>query len=140
MRGLVSKPVIGGAILLHCWIFLCCPIHSALLAQETSNPCADAERQAALDNSSGTWFAIGCLTGLTGWLISVIIDPNAPASPLVGKSPEYVAAYSDCYRHKAKDIRSRNALVGCMVSTGVIAVAYTVLLIAATSDETYNTW
>jgi hypothetical protein len=138
MRGLVSKPAIGGAILLHCWIFVFCPIHSALFAQEPSNACADAERQATQDFSASTWFAIGCLAGVTGWLVSIIIDSSAPASPLVGKSPEYVAAYSDCYRQKAKDIRSKNALTGCIVSTTVIVVTYSVLLIAAASTAEEN--
>jgi hypothetical protein len=106
--------------------------------QDTQTGCADGERQAQSDISGGTWFAIGCLAGLIGYLIAMS-EPNPPAMQLMGKSPEYVAAYTDCYRKKGKNIKSKNALTGCLVGTGATIVLYAIL-IAAASDESSSSF
>jgi hypothetical protein len=55
---------------------------------------------------------------------------------LMGKSPEYVAAYTDCYRKKGKSIKTKNALTGCLVGTGVTVAIYAIAIAAASSNET----
>lgn len=103
--------------------------------QDAQAGCTDGERQAQSDISGGTWFAIGCLAGLIGYLIAMS-EPNPPAMQLLGKSPEYVAAYSDCYRKKGKNIKSKNALTGCLVGTGATVVLYAILIAAASDENT----
>ena len=105
-----------------------------ILAQDVATACLDAERQAESDVDSTTWFAIGCLLGLVGWLIGMVSETSPPAAQLMGKSPEYVAVYTDCYKKKAKSIKTSKALIGCLVGTGVTTLLY-VLLIAAAADE-----
>ena len=104
--------------------------------QEAQKGCADGERQAESDISGGTWFAIGCLAGLIGYVIS-LSEPNPPATKLLGKSPEYVAAYTDCYRQKGKKIKSKNALTGCLVGTGATVALYAIAIAAASGNTTY---
>jgi hypothetical protein len=128
------RPAAIAMAFVYFWIFLVFPINSALFAQETSTACSDAERQATTDVSGGTWFAIGCLAGFIGWLIAYSMDTNPPAASLVGKSPEYVAAYSDCYKKKAKGIKSNRALVGCLISTGAALIIDVAVLASSSSD------
>ena len=63
-------------------------------------------------------------------------EPNPPAAQLLGKSPEYVVAYTDCYRKKGKSIKTKNALYGCLVGTGVTVVIYAIIIAAAADEET----
>lgn len=103
--------------------------------QDAGTGCMDGERQAQSDVNGTTWFAIGCLAGLIGYLIAMQ-EPNPPATQLIGKSPEYVAAYTDCYRKKGKDIKTKNALYGCLVGYGVVGIFYAILIAAAADDDT----
>lgn len=96
----------------------------------------EAQIQARNDVSGTLWLAVGCLLGFVGWLGAILIIPNPPAVSLLGKSPEYVAAYTDAYRVQAKSIQSNQALVGCLVGTGLEVLAYA-LLIAAAKSTTY---
>ena len=107
-----------------------------LMAQQMqTEACAAAERDATMDTNTTLWFIAGCCGGLTGLLISYIYAPSPPATRLLGKSPEYVAAYTDCYKAKAKKIQSSKALTGCFVSAAAYVV-YIVLVIAAAGEET----
>lgn len=108
-----------------------------ILAQEsqTQQATREAQVQAASDVNSTTWFIIGCLLGAIGWLISFLVEPNPPAAQLLGKSPDYVAVYTDAYKRKAKSIQQNKALIGCLVGTGVSVAAY-VILFAIAAEET----
>ena len=91
--------------------------------------------QAARANTNGTmWLAVGCIGGLLGLVVAYVYEPNPPATLLLGKSPEYVAAYTDAYKTTAKSVQSGKALTGCIVGTIVTAVLYAVA-IAAASDS-----
>ena len=95
--------------------------------------CSDGERRAKEDINTTTWLAIGCLAGLIGYLIA-LSEPNPPATELLGKEPEYVASYTDCYRNEGKSIKSKNALTGCLVGTAA-SVALIVIIAASSSDN-----
>jgi len=95
-----------------------------------------AGAQAARASTNGTmWFAAGCLFGWLGLLVAYVIQPNPPATMLLGKSPEYVAAYTDSYRMTARGVQTGRAWTGCIVGTIVQVVGY-VLLVAA-AEATY---
>ncbi len=112
---------------------------NALPQMDTQQACADAEAQAINDISGTTWFLIGCIIGVVGYLVAVAVETNPPASALVGQPPEYVAAYTDCYKRKAKEIKSKNALYGCLAGTGASCLFYLLLAAAAGSaaETTY---
>ena len=110
---------------------------SSLPAQEqemVAEARAAGERDAELDANRTLWFAAGCLGGITGLLVSYIYTPSPPAVRLLGKSPEYVAVYTDAYRQKARKIQSGQALLGCGVACGAY-VAYFVILFSSLDSE-----
>ncbi len=83
--------------------------------------------QAARTNVNGTlWLAVGCLGGLLGVAIAYIYEPSPLSTMLLGKSPEYVAAYTDSYKMTAKKIQTNKAWTGCIAGT-LLYVALVVL-------------
>jgi len=95
-----------------------------------------AGEQAARANVNGTaWLAIGCIGGLLGVIVAYVYEPSPSATMLLGKSPEYVAAYTDAYKTTAKKVQTGKAWTGCIAFT-VIYVAIYVLAIAAAESTT----
>jgi len=139
----LPKGITVGICVMLAFALLVIPIISkdmlatAALPQDAQTACADAERQAQSDINGTTWMAIGCLTGLIGYLIAMQ-EPNPPATHLLGKSPEYVAAYTDCYRKKGKEIKTKNALYGCLAGTAAYVLLW-VIVIAAAEEEATDT-
>ncbi len=108
---------------------------SFLLAQEDAVTLAkmDAEQH----TSKILWFAAGFFLNIFGWILAYFITPTPPASRLVGKSPEWVAVYSDAYKEKAKSIQTKYALYGCLLNTalqtGIAAITLLPSLLSATT-------
>lgn len=96
---------------------------------------ADGERDAQAAANKPLWFAAGCLGGLIGLVVAYAIEPNPPATKLLGKSPEYTAAYTDAYKGAAKSTQTRMALYGCGTAA-VFYIVYFVVVIAAASSTT----
>jgi hypothetical protein len=91
----------------------------------------DGERDARTDVSGTLWFIAGCCMSGTGVFFAYLYAPNPPATRLLGKSPEYVAAYTDAYRAAAKGTQTSNAWSGCVVfglSYSALVVVYYLLL------------
>lgn len=99
----------------------------------------DAQRDAQRDANGSMWFILGCLLGPTPIVIAYVVDPSPPMSRLMGKSPEYVATYTDTYREEVKRIRTKNALWGFLLSAGGCTVLYIAYIgvIAATVFPLY---
>ena len=89
-----------------------------------------AERDAQNDVNTSLWFLGGCLGGVIGLIIAHGVEPAPPATRLLGKSPEYVAFYTDAYKAKAKKLQTNSALGGCVVSA-LASVLYIVVLAEA---------
>ena len=140
MEKVLLKSVSFSLVMILSILLVITPITvNVILAQEVATACIDAERLAESDINGTTWFAIGCFLGILGWVIGLVADTSPPATQLMGKSPEYVAIFTDCYKKKAKSIKSNNALYGCLVGTTVSVVLYVVLL-AAAADASNNTY
>lgn len=90
-----------------------------------------AERDARADTNTGLWFLGGCLGGVVGVIVAYAVEPAPPATRLLGKSPEYVAFYTDAYREKAKTLQANSALGGCIVN----GLATAVIFMAAAAAE-----
>ena len=58
-------------------------------------------------------------------------EPSVPASALIGKSPEYVAFYTDTYILKSKDLQFQYALEGCIASGVMCCMGYCLIGIAS---------
>ena len=93
------------------------------------------ERDAQADTNTGLWFLGGCLGGVVGVIIAYAVEPAPPATRLLGKSPEYVAFYTDAYTEKAKSLQANSALGGCIVNG--LAIAVYVMAVVAAQASTY---
>jgi len=99
-----------------------------------------AGEQAARANTNGMlWMAIGCVGSWVGVAAAYIYEPSPPATPLLGKSPEYVAAYTDAYKATAKNVQTGKVWTGCIISAVLYTVSYVLLFAAAaaTTDTVY---
>lgn len=76
----------------------------------------DAERDAEAHISKGMWFGIGCIFPGVGLLAPYFYQPAPPTSVLLGKSPEYIAYYTDTYKRKTQNLQFTSALGGCVTS------------------------
>ena len=83
-----------------------------------------AGEQAARVATNGTlWLAAGCLFTWIGLLVAYVYQPVPPATQLLGKSPEYVASYTDAYKISAKRVQVNRAWIGCIASSLVYIAA-----------------
>ena len=78
-----------------------------------------AQRDAQADVNIGLWFLGGCCGNVIGVIIAYANEPAPPATRLLGKSPEYVAFYTDAYRKKAKSLQANSAWTGFAVFAAV---------------------
>ena len=101
---------------------------------------ADAEQDVSTDVNGPLWFLGGCLGNLTVIIIAYVFEPTPPASRLLGKSPEYIAVYTDTYRTKAKNLQTARALAGCLTGTAVTCVGYSFLIIPTINDSSSIFW
>ena len=81
---------------------------------EQAQAIQDAERDAEAHTNKAMWFGIGCLFPGVGLLAPYFYQPAPPASALLGKSPEYVASYTDTYKRKTQNLQFTSAIGGCI--------------------------
>ncbi len=98
--------------------------------EELKNARAYAEAVAKDKVAAQTWVAAGLLLGPIGVLFAYATTPSLPESYLVGKSPEYVEAFTDAYTEKGKSIQRSRALQGCVA--GVVVGGCVYLMISTT--------
>ena len=96
----------------------------AALAQQYSvqAAAATAERDAQANTDPSFWFIIGCFGNVLGLIYANYATPSPPAVRLIGKSPEYVAVYSDAFKKKSKELQTNLAVRGCIANFIVAAV------------------
>jgi hypothetical protein len=129
----VLKYVLTGVIALG---FIANPVAlNAAESEELANACKQAEFDAQRDVNGALWVAAGFFGGIFGVAAAYLIEPTPPASRLIGKSSEYIQAYTDCYTSKAKSIQTNKAITGCVVS-GLLLAAWSVLAALASSGST----
>ncbi|TET47142.1 hypothetical protein E3J62_02345 [candidate division TA06 bacterium] len=105
-----------------------------LKGQELADIRAKAQADADAEVSKGVWFMIGFLS-CVGVLIAYAVTPSPPQARLIGKSPEYVAAYTDAFASKAKNVQTLWAAGGCLVSTVLYLGCYFIVLAAAVAES-----
>ena len=124
-RRMLKKSVVLGMAVLT----LVVPI----MAQEAAtNAVIQDQQQAEADFNKAMWLGVGCLLGWVGLLIGYLVQPSPPATALMGKSPEYVAAYTEAYKEKMKSLQTKYALVGCL---GNMALSMVYVALVASASE-----
>lgn len=118
----------------------------AAIAQQTSvqaEAVAAAEQDAQNDVNGTLWFLGGCLgacvggsvMGLTAPILAYVYEPTPLSSRLIGKSPEYVAFYTDTYKARAQKIQVNRAWTGCITGSVLLAAGYAAVIVAAAAIE-----
>lgn len=79
----------------------------------------DARQDAVASVNQGLWFMAGCFGTLLGYLGANTYHSPVPTVPLLGKSPEYVAFYTDTYVAKTRELQSTQAIMGCCIGASV---------------------
>jgi hypothetical protein len=95
---------------------------------------ADAQKDVEAYINKPMWFMIGCMLPVFGLITPYLYKPPIPAGELIGKSPEYVAYYTDAYQVGMEKMQFRYALngfitagavncigLGCLTITGAFA-------------------
>jgi len=106
------------------------------VATATARGTADAEA----DTSGALWFFAGCGLGAIGILIAYVVEPTPPAARIMGKSPDYVMAYTSAYKSAGKSSQAKHALYGCLVGTAVVVAIYLILIAAVAHDASMTTY
>jgi hypothetical protein len=101
---------------------------------EAGSICAQAQMDATTDVNKVLWIGSGCLLGVIGILIGYVASPSVPASRIMGKSSEYLQAYTTCYTDKGKSEQGMNAIIGCGISSAVFGVIYLIAAASASSS------
>ena len=104
---------------------------TALFAQKTdvtTRACFDAKLDVRKDVNTILWLGAGCLFSILGVGAAYVIKPSPPASRLLGKSSDYVAAYTNCYRHEGRKLQTRAAAVGCVSGASAAVALYPLLI------------
>ena len=107
------------------------------LAQDAGDACLQAQMDAERDVTGPLWFGAGCLFGILGVGAAYLIEPSHSAMGLLGKSPEYVAAYTDCYKDKGRSIQTKNAWTGCLIGAATETVIYLIYYLALMAAYSY---
>lgn len=108
----MSKLVLrGGLCLVLSLSLMFQPVVADVL--QTGDSCAEGRRDGEAETTGILWFVAGCGLNILGVLAAYLIKPSPPAMKLVGKSPEYVAAYTDCYKDAAVSVQTKWAWIGC---------------------------
>ena len=119
-------------------VLLALPTLAEISSSQVEDARIEAEAQATKDTSKFLWFAVGCVGGLVGIAVATLIEAKPPQAILLGKSPDYVASYTDAYTRKCKSIRTTYGLYGCGASVVLYGVFYLVLFgTAATTNTLY---
>ena len=79
----------------------------------------DAEKDVEAYINKPMWFIIGCMFPAIGLVGPYVYKPSPPAGALIGKSPAYVAYYTDAYKSKMEKQQFRYALNGC-ITAGIV--------------------
>lgn len=107
------------------------PLSSAYASESAAAAAVAAEADAHADTSGALWFGAGCLLGVIGILVAYVVEPHPQATRLLGKSSDYIQAYSLAYKSAGKSAQTKMALYGCAAGTLTYVVVYALAVGAA---------
>ena len=97
------------------------------MSAEKTDPCLQAAIDASMDVNGNLWFAAGCMFPGLGPLASYVIEPDPPATRMIGMEANKMAIYTTCYKLEAKKIQQKKSLSGCLT----YAAVYVLLIMGA---------
>jgi len=118
------------------FLMLITPLAVQAQNQDIQNAIIEAEAAATSATNKILWLGAGLVGSWIGLGAAFLYKPNPPAIALLGKSPDYVAVYTDAYQEKAGSIQQKYALYGCGTSIVCCCLYYFVVFAAMSSVET----
>lgn len=82
-----------------------------------TNAVADAKRDVKAHINKTLWFTAGCFFPIIGPVYSQRNSKTIPSARFLGKTPKYIAFYTDTYKIEMKKQRYNWALMGCIVGS-----------------------
>ena len=108
---------------------------------EEAKAIAEAQRDAQAHLNKPMWFAIGCFLPMgVGLLVPYFHQKTPPAAALLGKSPVYVAHYTDTYKRESQSLQFSSAAMGCLIGSGVSVVGIILINAAAEASSPSYYW
>ncbi|MCK4527785.1 hypothetical protein KAW18_10480 [candidate division WOR-3 bacterium] len=129
------KSFIGLRILLVFLMFFASTCILTAQEWEALGAKSDAEADANADVNKCCWFGSGFVFHFIAVGVAIATTPSPDPSRFIGKSPEYVRAYANAYKSKAKNIRLTSAFAGC---ASLVALVGCVMISIAASDASEN--
>jgi hypothetical protein len=96
---------------------------------ETAQAEIDGRADANTEISGVLWFCVGFFLTWIGIILGYLLTPTPDGTRLIGKSPNYVTAYTSAYQSEGRSFQGIHAVYGC-VTSGVIEIVAVVLLFA----------
>jgi hypothetical protein len=99
----------------------------AHVAEQTARGEHDGRADAVRQVDATFWFFMGFLLSLAGVVAGAVWPVSPDAARLIGQPPAYVQAYTTAYRSATHGHRDLPALLGCLISGGIAALAAIIL-------------
>lgn len=100
--------------------------------QERAVLAAWRDAEASVDKR--LWFLAGCFGNFWGYLTASTYHRPIPTVSLLGKSPEYVAYYTDAYRAKTSELQMANAGRGVCLGCVLYLIPAAVTMVGLAED------
>lgn len=97
-------------------------IAKAQQVSEVEQAAADARRDAELNVSPIAWGSAGFVCSFFAPIYAYLAMPEVPVGALLGRSPEYVDAYTQVYHQNARRRRIQASVIGCAVGSVVSSI------------------
>lgn len=97
-------------------------IASAQQVSEVEQATADARRDAELNVSPIAWGSAGFVCSFFAPIYAYLAMPEVPVGALLGRSPEYVDAYTQVYHQNARRRRLQASVIGCAIGSAVSSI------------------
>ncbi|MYC75385.1 hypothetical protein F4X10_06400 [Candidatus Poribacteria bacterium] len=86
---------------------------------EVEQATADARRDAELNVSPIAWGSAGFVCSFFAPIYAYVALPEVPVGALLGKSPEYVDAYTLVYQENVRRRRIQASIIGCAIGSAL---------------------
>ncbi len=107
----------------------------AVAANDAAQATMEGGMDAKANEGGALWFFAGCL-GPIGILIAYVIEPSPPPTRIMGKSSDYVTAYTAAYKSAGKSAQGKMAIIGCLVLGAVEILIYVIYVMLVVSTVT----
>ena len=102
---------------------------------DTARAAMEGAQDAQADENAAIWFFAGCLLGVIGVVIAAVVEPTPPPTRMMGKSPEYLAVYTQAYKAEGKSAQLRASLWGVGTLVVVVVALYAFIIITLTNSQ-----